>query len=1043
MLQVVKRNGDLAEFHLQKISNAIQKAFDATEKVYTDDVIQLLALRVTADFQSRIVNDRIDVESIQDSAERILAACGYEDVAKAYILYRKQREKLRNMENTVLNYRDAVNSYVKVEDWRIREEDQNHFSIGGLILNNSGAVTENYWLSEIYDDEIVHAHRTGEVYLHGLSMLTGRLAGWSLREIIEEGLGGIPGRTSCGPAKHLPSLISQLVMFFGIMQNEWSGSQTLVSFDTYLAPYVKKDQMSYRDVFQCMEALVFGLNIPTGLGIRAPFSTIGLDWTVPEDLMDRPAIVGGRQMDFTYGECQEEMDLINQAFLSVMTAGDSEGRRFTWPIPVYAVTKDFDWGDSRKNQLLFESAAKYGIPYFANFVSGSRKPADGRLISTSRRLEPSELYPRSGGPFGAGEHTGSIGLVTINLPRLAFLSSGEREFYRKLDRTLDLAARAQKIRRGVLTRLLNEGLYPYTKRYMGSFEQCFSSIGIIGMNEACLNARWLRRSLAHPQSVRFASEVLRYIRNRLVDFQQKYGDLYELEATLDHSCAMLLAQKDREYYPDIVTAGKTGDTPYYSCNSLLPLDAGLDLYESLDNQDQLQALYTGGMVYQIYRKERVRDWRIAANMVRTITNDYRIPYFAFSPTYSVCPEHGYLEGEVYECPICRRVTEVVSRFPSYMRPADEEETAFESSHAIDEPQNSLRFDADRPEPKEAEPEEAGPAESADGSAAAEEAAGSAGAESGEKPAAGEEPGKGQKFGKQWSPEAFGVSPTIWNVDEVEDFSEDNGRDPGAGKAAGGAEAAGAGSDTKSEENYVKEQIEALFARDRARKPAESRHDGEAAGRPGARAEEARPVTAQPASETGRKTVTDPEREDKAKAAAPAGDDRQEAAPAARPAEKKPEAEARPAAETRQAAERPARDSQYRPSSSRQSYDRRPKPARPAAEEQQKAAAEAAPAADQARSEAKKKPSRDHSFTMPADGKLSDGWYLFVVRTDPNSMVGRQILDGYDCKYIDAVKMRDLTRSYRIMQAPTLLCLEEGVPQMYVGLTAIRRFLNIE
>ena len=668
MFQVIKRDGSKADFTLTKINDAIMKAFTATQMCYNNDIIDLLALRVTADFQKKVENDEIHVEDIQDSVERVLGQAGYEEVAKAYILYRKQREKMRAMKSTILDYKDVVNSYVKVEDWRVKENSTVTYSVGGLILSNSGAVTANYWLSEIYDEEIAEAHRNADIHIHDLSMLTGYCAGWSLKQLIKEGLGGITGKITSAPARHLSVLCNQMVNFLGIMQNEWAGAQAFSSFDTYLAPFVKVDNLSYPEVKKCIEAFIYGVNTPSRWGTQAPFSNITLDWTVPDDLAELPALVGGVEMDFKYKDCKKEMDMVNKAFIETMIEGDSNGRGFQYPIPTYSITKDFDWSDTENNRLLFEMTAKYGTPYFSNYINSDMQPSDVRSMCCRLRLDLRELRKKTGGFFGSGESTGSVGVVTINMPRIAYLSANKDEFYARLNHMMDIAARSLKIKRGVITKLLNEGLYPYTKRYLGTFENHFSTIGLIGMNEVGLNANWLRADMSDPRTQEFTKEVLNHMRERLSDYQEQYGDLYNLEATPAESTTYRLAKHDRKRWPGIKTAGKPGDTPYYTNSSHLPVDYTVDIFDALDIQDELQTLYTSGTVFHAFLGEKLPDWKAAASLVRTIASNYKLPYYTLSPTYSICKEHGYLAGEVKVCPHCGAKTEVYSRITGYYRP---------------------------------------------------------------------------------------------------------------------------------------------------------------------------------------------------------------------------------------------------------------------------------------------------------------------------------------------------------------------------------------
>jgi ribonucleoside-triphosphate reductase len=668
MINVLKRDGQVAEFNLGKINSAITKAFKATEKCYTDDIINLLALRVTADFQNKIKDNLIHVEDIQDSVEKILEQTGYTDVAKAYILYRKNREKMRNMKSTILDYKELVNSYVKEEDWRVKENSTVTYSVGGLILHNSGSITANYWLSEIYDEEIANAHRNADIHLHDLSMLTGYCAGWSLKQLIKEGLGGIPGKITSTPASHLSTLCNQMVNFLGIMQNEWAGAQAFSSFDTYLAPFVKVDNLTYKEVKQCIQSFVYGVNTPSRWGTQAPFSNITLDWTVPDDLAELPCIVGGKERDFKYKDCKREMDMVNKAFIEIMIEGDANGRGFQYPIPTYSITKDFDWSDTENNRLLFEMTAKYGTPYFSNYINSDMEPSDVRSMCCRLRLDLRELRKKTGGFFGSGESTGSVGVVTINMPRIAYLSANEEEFFTRLDRMMDISARSLKVKRNVITKLLSEGLYPYTKRYLGTFDNHFSTIGLIGMNEVGLNAKWLGKDMTDPSTQQFAIKTLNHMRERLSDYQEEYGDLYNLEATPAESTSYRLAKHDKKLYPDIKTAGKEGDTPYYTNSSNLPVGCTADIFEALDIQDELQTLYTSGTVFHAFLGEKLPDWQAAAKLVRAIAENYKLPYYTISPTYSVCKKHGYLAGEQFTCPHCGEKAEVYSRITGYYRP---------------------------------------------------------------------------------------------------------------------------------------------------------------------------------------------------------------------------------------------------------------------------------------------------------------------------------------------------------------------------------------
>ena len=667
MYKVRKRDGKIVAFDIKKISEAITKAFEAEDKNYDENIIDFLALKVTAEFEPKVVDNIVNVEDIQDAVESTLIKGGYAEVAKAYILYRKLHEKMRNMQSTVLDYKDVVNSYINVTDWRVKENSTVTYSVGGLILSNSGAITANYWLSEVYDEEIANAHRDASIHIHDLSMLTGYCAGWSLKQLIQEGLGGVPGKITSSPAKHLSTLCNQMVNFLGIMQNEWAGAQAFSSFDTYLAPFVKNDKLSYHDTKQCIQSFVYGVNTPSRWGTQAPFTNVTLDWVVPNDLAELNCIVGGKEVDFKYKDCQKEMDMINKAFLEIMIEGDANGRGFQYPIPTYSITRNFDWSETENNKLLFEMTAKYGTPYFSNYINSDMEPSDVRSMCCRLRLDLRELRKKSGGYFGSGESTGSVGVVTINMPRIAYLAKDEKDFYDRLTKMMDIAARSLKVKRNVITKLLDEGLYPYTKRYLGTFNNHFSTIGLVGMNEACLNAKWLKDDLTHEDAQVFTKNVLNFMREKLSDYQEEYGDLYNLEATPAESTSYRLAKKDKEKYPDIITASND-DTPYYTNSSHLPVGFTSDIFEALDIQDELQTLYTSGTVFHAFLGERLDGWKSAANLVRKIAENYKLPYYTLSPTYSVCKNHGYITGEVYKCPKCGCDTEVYSRITGYYRP---------------------------------------------------------------------------------------------------------------------------------------------------------------------------------------------------------------------------------------------------------------------------------------------------------------------------------------------------------------------------------------
>ena len=668
MYQVIKRDGKITDFDLNKVSVAITKAFEAQNKQYVPAIIDMLTLRVTADFENKIENNLVHVEDIQDSVEHVLEQSGYTDVAKAYILYRKQREKIRNMKSTILDYKEVVNNYVHLEDWRVKENSTVTYSVGGLILSNSGAITANYWLSEVYDEEIARAHKNADIHIHDLSMLTGYCAGWSLKQLIQEGLGGIRGKITSSPAAHLSTLCNQMVNFLGIMQNEWAGAQAFSSFDTYLAPFVKVDNLSYKEVKQCIQSFIYGVNTPSRWGTQAPFTNITLDWTVPNDLAELNAIVGGKECDFKYKDCKKEMDMVNKAFIEIMIEGDANGRGFQYPIPTYSITRDFDWSETENNKLLFEMTSKYGTPYFSNYINSDMEPSDVRSMCCRLRLDLRELRKKSGGFFGSGESTGSIGVVTINLPRIAYLATDKADFYRRLDKMMDISARSLKVKRDVITKLLEEGLYPYTKRYLGTFSNHFSTIGLVGMNEAGLNAKWLRKDLTNVETQEFAKEVLNHMRERLSDYQEQYGDLYNLEATPAESTSYRLAKHDKAQFPDIITASENDNIPYYTNSSHLPVGYTADIFSALDVQDELQTLYTSGTVFHAFLGEKLPDWKSTAKLVKTIAENYKLPYYTISPTYSICKEHGYISGEHFKCPKCGQPAEVYSRITGYYRP---------------------------------------------------------------------------------------------------------------------------------------------------------------------------------------------------------------------------------------------------------------------------------------------------------------------------------------------------------------------------------------
>ena len=666
MDKIIKRDGRIVDWDISKIENAIVKAMMSLGEGDVRDarkLAKITELEITEKYDGKLPS----VEDVQDTVERVLMKNGYENVAKCYILYRKSHEKIRNASETLMDYKNTIDKYLKLADWRVKENSTVTYSVGGLILSNSGAMTANYWLSEVYDKEIADAHKNCDIHLHDLSMLTGYCAGWSLKQLIKEGLGGIPGKITSSPASHLSTLCNQMVNFLGIMQNEWAGAQAFSSFDTYLAPFVKIDNLTYKEVKQCIQSFIYGVNTPSRWGTQAPFTNITLDWVVPSDLAELPAIVGGKEQNFKYKDCKKEMDMVNKAFIEIMIEGDANGRGFQYPIPTYSITKNFDWSETENNKLLFEMTTKYGTPYFSNYINSDMEPSDVRSMCCRLRLDLRELRKKSGGYFGSGESTGSIGVVTINMPKIAYLSKDEDEFFDRLNRVMDISARSLKMKRDTITKLLEAGLYPYTKRYLGTFNNHFSTIGLVGMNEACLNAKWIRADMTRKEAQEFTKKVLNHMRNRLSDYQEMYGDLYNLEATPAESTSYRLAKHDKERFPDIITANE-GKTPYYTNSSHLPVGFTADIFEALDIQDELQTLYTSGTVFHAFLGQKLDNWKTTANLVRKIAENYRLPYYTISPTYSVCRNHGYISGEVYECPECGEKTEVYSRITGYYRP---------------------------------------------------------------------------------------------------------------------------------------------------------------------------------------------------------------------------------------------------------------------------------------------------------------------------------------------------------------------------------------
>lgn len=649
---VVKRNGSIEKYDRTKIEAAINKAIQAVTRIPDEEKAKELTDKVEENLRILLAGRRAHsipaIEEIQDIVENVLIEAREVEVAKAYILYRAKHEAIRDSKSLMLDINATMDGYLAQSDWRVKENANVNFSLGGLILHNSGTVTANYWLKNIYTPEIAEAHRTCAFHIHDLSMFSGYCAGWSLRQLIQEGLGGVPDKITSKPAAHLSTLVNQIVNFLGIMQNEWAGAQAFSSFDTYLAPFVRTDKLDYNGVKQCIQSYVYGVNTPSRWGSQAPFTNITLDWVCPDDLRDKKAIVGGKEQEFTYGDCQEEMDMINKAFLELLLEGDAVGRGFAYPIPTYNITKDFKW-DSENAKLLFEITSAYGTPYFQNFINSDLNPSDVRSMCCRLRLDKRELRKRGGGLFGSDEFTGSLGVVTINLPQIGYLAKTEEEFYARLDYLMDLAKQSLCIKRKVIQKLLDNGLFPYTRRYLKTLDNHFNTIGLCGMNECCLN--FLGVNIVDPKGYAFASDILDHMREKMQDYQEKTGELFNLEATPAESTSYRLARHDKANYPGIITSGK--DEPYYTNSSQLPVDYTSDVFDALDHQEKLQTKYTGGTVFHTYLGERIKDWRTCRDLVRKVFTNYRIPYFTVSPTYSICPIHGYIAGEHFECPKCK------------------------------------------------------------------------------------------------------------------------------------------------------------------------------------------------------------------------------------------------------------------------------------------------------------------------------------------------------------------------------------------------------
>ena len=649
---VVKRSGEIADYDRSKIESAIGKAIEAVEKRKDPDRAAQLTDMVEEKLRIQLAGNRAHsipaIEEIQDIVESVLIENKEVEVAKAYILYRARHEAMRDAKSLMIDINKTMDGYLAQSDWRVNENANVNFSLGGLILHNSGTITANYWLNNIYSKEIAEAHKTAAFHIHDLSMFSGYCAGWSLRQLIAEGLGGVPDKITSTPATHLSTLVNQIVNFLGIMQNEWAGAQAFSSFDTYLAPFIRADHLTEKQVRQCIQSYIYGVNTPSRWGSQAPFTNITLDWVCPDDLKNKKAIVGGKEQDYTYGDCQKEMDMINKVFIELMIEGDANGRGFAYPIPTYNITRDFDW-NSENAKLLFTMTAQYGTPNFQNFVNSDLNPSDVRSMCCRLQLDKRELRRRGGGLFGADEFTGSIGVVTINMPQIGYLAKDETEFYKRLDYLMELAKESLCTKRKVIQKLYDGGLFPYTRRYLKTLVNHFNTIGLCGMNECCLN--FLGVNITDPKGKAFAEKVLQHMREKMQDFQEETGDLFNLEATPAESTSYRLARHDKEQFPDIITSGT--NEPFYTNSSQLPVDYTADVFEALDHQESLQTKYTGGTMFHVFMGEALKDWKSCADLVRTIASKYRIPFFTVSPTYSICKVHGYLIGQQFECPKCK------------------------------------------------------------------------------------------------------------------------------------------------------------------------------------------------------------------------------------------------------------------------------------------------------------------------------------------------------------------------------------------------------
>ena len=647
---VVKRDGSVAPFDADKIRSAIERAGAASGEYEASEAV-LLAAQVVKVLIHKFRNEPPHIEKIQDVVEQVLISANHMKTARAYIVYREQHHKLRQDRKTVVDVASSVNEYLDQMDWRVNANANQGYSLGGLILNVSGKVVANYWLSHVYPPEVGVAHREGDIHVHDLDMLAGYCAGWSLRTLLHEGLNGVPGKVEAGPPKHMSSAVGQIVNFLGTLQNEWAGAQAFSSFDTYMAPFIRKDNLSYREVKQYIQELIYNLNVPSRWGTQTPFTNLTFDWTCPEDLKEQVPVIGGVEMPFTYGELQREMDMINRAYIEVMTAGDAKGRVFTFPIPTYNMTQDFPW-DSENADLLFNMTAKYGLPYFQNFINSELKPNMIRSMCCRLQLDLRELLKRGNGLFGSAEQTGSVGVVTVNCARLGYLYKGNEEgLLARLDELLEIGKNSLEIKRKVIQRHMDAGLFPYTKRYLGTLRNHFSTLGVNGINEMIRNFTGDEHDITTEWGHQFAVRLLDHVRAKMLAFQEETGHMYNLEATPAEGTTYRFAKEDKKRFPGIIQAG-TPETPYYTNSSQLPVGFTDDPFEALERQDELQRKYTGGTVLHLYMTERITSAQACKALVRRTLERFGLPYITVTPTFSICPTHGYLEGEHKFCPKC-------------------------------------------------------------------------------------------------------------------------------------------------------------------------------------------------------------------------------------------------------------------------------------------------------------------------------------------------------------------------------------------------------